>query len=745
MPKPSEKRPLMEDSLEAVKDKRLRDIIRDIWDYSVSVDIAKQTPKKYAEMVNFCHKMNDVRVEDVEWNDLCDLVDENTAFGFQCMRLLHAMLNRDLYCGRYKNELLKIKNCFNIRKQGLMFQWYRRYFVHDEIKYVYYSSEATNRRIFFIRTDNPYLFSLFCDFCSFDKYADKNKEDIEGRDWFWYHIAEIMGPYEKKVSSPEDFNYLVFQQMEKSCKESPKPEAALRKLYRFFAYLIEKTVDSGIDIFKEADPIDYSALKRDDFAKRIANGYQYIYYNPYAQIPETDKWILQINGFDRGTTKLKATASKIYDFTRIRSKFYRQLAKFYFWNESRSNFNTKYEHFICIIDVFNKLSDIKKKNNDSEAYITINDTSFMRLWINSLKLSVATRTSKVVVLRQFLSDMQAEGKIDIEYFALEYLKQFGNARNKDAHAIPEKDLECLNAIMMKKAGESIQNSYCYAILHILLQTEFRLSQVCHLETGCVLPTVNKNQFLLTKSKTSNGQEYEAVITDFTKSLIDDSERLSKDTRDACTSEKNIKYLFLYKSKENQYIPIEGRYFREYMIKCCDEAGIPHYTPANIRDFHMTKAEEENLRKGYSDMRLRTLSGHAHVDTTRNHYIETKLTQIIEAMYGIIIGNIDLNGNVVDAIPEAINDKKHSVEAGCGHCGLNSCIDDRMISCLLCKDFYTTVDNLGDFRKMINYLDSLIKDKKWEHDKEDLVNKKRLAGAYILAIELKLAETKGISE
>lgn len=744
------KRQQKERALDKIKDPILSSFMIDLWDFSLSRSIKDQPVKKLNTLTTFCDKIKDCTPADINWDFLCCIVDEDPAYGYPCMRLLYYLLSNNLYSGDYKQQLNGIKECFNIRKEGLQERWYKKYFVHDDIQYVCYSENLVQRRLFFIRTDNVFLFDLLKQFCFIDRgdkctQQGRGNEALFGRDWFWDNISLIFGKYESTLQSVWDFNYSVFRHMESNCiKYAPVKDIVLRKVYRFFVFLIESFQNENLQIFQDSDPMDYTALKRDDLAKRTLEGFKYIYYNPNNPVPDGDRWILHINGFEKGTTKLKSTATKLYDFTRINSLFYRDLAKSYFWNESRCNFNTKYEHYILLIDSLNKLSDMKRKNGVPEDRISINETSSLRLWINNKASSVSARTQHIIVLREFLFDLQSEGKLGVEYFALDYLKQFGNAQNKNAHAIPEADLEKLNAVMMWKAGESLQNSYCYTILHILLQTEFRVSQVCHLKTGCVLPTVNKNQFLLTRSKTSHGQDYEAVITDFTKSLLDDVELLSKEVRENCTSDENRDYLFLYQTTENQYVPVSGRYFREYMVRCCDEAKIPRYTPSNIRDFHMTKAEEENLRKGYSDMRLKTLSGHAHVDTTRNHYIETKLTQIIEAMYGIVIGNVDLAGNIVDTIPEHFNSKRNTVEGGCGQCGLISCMDNAMVSCLLCKDFYTTVENLPHFKAMMRNLDGLIKDKKWEHDKEDLVNKKRLVAAYILAIEMRIAETEGVT-
>ena len=524
------------------------------------------------------------------------------------------------------------------------------------------------------------------------------------------------------------------------CMAVPRAEVVIRMLQRFYAFMIEHPSGDGRNIFLEHDDMDIAALKRDDFAARILEGFKFIYYNPQAPVPKGDKWMLHINGHDRGSTKFKATSTRIFDFTKIKSQFYRELAKDYFWNETRANFNTKYERFIAFVPMINKLTEIKRKSGTPETVITIDETHFIRMWMKNSTASSNTRNSKICGLKRFLTVMVEDGHIEAELLALSYLSELAKPHTKDAKAIPEEHVEAINNVMLSHTNESLEKSYCYVIFHILIQTEFRLSQVCHLETNCVVPTMNRNQYIITESKTSHGQKYQPIITDFTKELIDDAERISADVRSECITPGNEKYLFLYKTTENQYIPISGAYFRAYLSECCYEAGVPRYTPSNIRDFHMTKAQEMIIRKGYSNASLSILSGHRHVDVTTNHYIEDDLTKVFESMYGVIIGDVEIEGQIVKKIPEEINNKKHTVEGGCGKCTNKVCIVDSLISCLMCKDFVTAVEFIDEFKRLAEYLDSCIEKVSLPHDKEDLVNKKRLVVAYIVKMEAMLYES-----
>lgn len=728
-----------ETALKAIKDPEMRAFVDSLWVLTAKRGLYYLSAKRYASNLKFSKLVSNLTFSDITWEFVCKVVSKDLAMGYYCCFLMYKLLNEDIYSGEYKEKLLEMKDImFLIPQRGIQERYYATRFCRDDLKYLL-KIDAYIRQFYFIRTDNNDLWAILAAFCEKDKNTQGRGTTAATREWFFNHADTIFQDDEESLHQIADFSYASFMHQLSRCMHAPRSVEMICMLQRLYAFLIEHPSGEGANIFTEYDDMDLTALKRDDFAKRIMDGFSFIYYNPHADVPASDKWILHINGHERGSTKSKATSTKTYDFTKIDSTFYRQLAKQFYWNEDRSNFNSKYERFTTLVPMINKLTAFKKKEHSDEALITIDETHFIRLWMQNTSGSVSVRNSKLQELKRFLEAMVSNGSIEAELLALSYLKQLATPHNKDAKSIPEEHVEAINNVMLAHSDESLEKSYCYVIFHILIQTEFRLSQVCHLETGCVVPTMNRNQFIITESKTSHGQKYQPIITDFTKELIDDAEKISAPAREACITPGNEKYLFLYKTKENQYVPISGPYFRVYLAQCCDEAGIPRYTPSNIRDFHMTKAQEMILRKGYSNATLSILSGHRHVDVTNNHYIEDDLTRIFEAMYGVVIGDVTIEGQIVNAIPKELDDKKHTVEGGCGKCSNKVCIVDSLISCLMCKDFVTAIEYLEEFKKLADYLDSCIAKVSLPHDKEDLVNKKRLVVAYIIKMETMIYE------
>ena len=152
---------------------------------------------------------------------------------------------------------------------------------------------------------------------------------------------------------------------------------------------------------------------------------------------------------------------------------------------------------------------------------------------------------------------------------------------------------------------------------------------------------------------------------------------------------------------------------------------------------MTKAEEYVIRNQLSDMQQGVLSGHRTTETDHKHYVDTDIRTLLEAVHGIIIGNVDINGQIIDENSDVVKEE-NSVSNGCGYCNSETCNEHTMLDCLMCKSFVTTISRLPYFEESVKMLDHRIENAVIAHDKEDLVNIKRLYVGFMNEI-LKLKE------
>ena len=149
---------------------------------------------------------------------------------------------------------------------------------------------------------------------------------------------------------------------------------------------------------------------------------------------------------------------------------------------------------------------------------------------------------------------------------------------------------------------------------------------------------------------------------------------------------------------------------------------------------MTMAKMHQLKLRLSDLELSVLTGHATPNVDIEHYIDMDVTTMMEALHGVIIGNIDITGRVMAKVPENISIVANEVSNGCGYCQKEYCNNLTYLDCILCKDFVTMPSRLPFFEEQIRLMDMKIKNAEIPHDKEDFVNIKRLLVAYESALK-----------
>ena len=284
----------------------------------------------------------------------------------------------------------------------------------------------------------------------------------------------------------------------------------------------------------------------------------------------------------------------------------------------------------------------------------------------------------------------------------------------------------------------------YAILHLAIETEFRISQICHLKVDCIRPTTKSHEYIVkTYHKTGHGRLDSFVITELTYRHLMRVIENTEPYREKCTRNDLSEYIFLYDGTMNTVALMDSSKFLICFQRACTELGLPKYTSRHIRDTHMTKSFEYVLTHEKSDLVMSALSKHKHLDTTKSHYIEQKLNEMLEATYGIIIGDLDdcynPSTHIVERIPEDIDHTSNIVENGCGNCKAAQCTMRNILPCLICDDFVTTVEHEPAFRRAVDAIDKLIQSSGTKHDKDDLTTIKLLLVMYLKAIYQKKQE------
>lgn len=506
----------------------------------------------------------------------------------------------------------------------------------------------------------------------------------------------------------------------------------------FYRWLVNRYDE--YDFFKNAFSMTKYLLFSPALPRLIKRGYYFTTFNPHAEYEDRVRFCFIVRGMDSLSTTLTGEDFFSIDLSKLSEACYRKAVIKYMQTSCSVSEITWCGYINFITDGLRFLVELKKREgypNPSLTRMTDQEAVMLRNYYYDEHQKIGTLNNKIGAMRRFLQWCQRCGLISFSDTFFDYLRQYEEPAAAFGRAIPDERLALLNNYILKDMREHDNAVLAYAVFHLLLQTEFRVSQICHLKTDCIRPSAKPGQYVVTSvSKTSHGARDNYVITQMTYEALMKAMEATDSIRDECVIESLCGYIFIRRTPSGSYGLFKSKQFLDYMSKACSVLGFETtYGASNLRDTHMTKAFEHILRSGGSDMELSLLSSHKRVDTTKNHYIDFELEKMLEATYGITIGevSIETDSKVVDAIPDNVRDKDSDVENGCGKCAAHECVSLTSLPCLVCEHFITTIAHEPFFKESVARLDALIASAANPHDREDLLTMKKLHVLYLKSI------------
>ena len=460
--------------------------------------------------------------------------------------------------------------------------------------------------------------------------------------------------------------------------------------------------------------------------------------NPTEEPPESDKLILI--AYDSNNSTIRTTSAYSVDLDSIQEPTYRCWVKKYLWF-ANGGLYAKTRVAKEQATFLNYISGIKRGtifsiygNRTRDLTITSDDTLAYKTYITQKYNS--TRLFGILESAQMLLNFVLQEKIgNVDYGALYNLK-CPYYRKNDASPLSNNDLNKLVDNISQRMVKNFEEFEKITVILLLLETEFRLTQILALDWDCVGEAGKKGQYIIkSQTKTSKGGvDFQAI----SKSTAVRLKKIQEETtawRSYCNDINLKKLLFIIPSSAaggNGFALLSQSLCNSFLKKCCTEAGIREITASNLRDTYMTKSTQYAIREGLSSLERSVLTGHESTDSD-NCYVKPELREMLEACYGIVIGNININGSVVKALSNRSNVLENAVSNGCGFCSNNTCSDYSYLDCLMCKHFIATLDQIPFYRDQIKIMDKRIESAEIPHDKEDAVNIKRLLCAYLFEL------------
>lgn len=563
-----------------------------------------------------------------------------------------------------------------------------------------------------------------------DFLASHFNRTFQGIDDFCMLFAQSLDGY--VIKSVSDLNFKTFknQTMFFYKINNDSGHSAASCTVAFYLYITHNIDDQ---IF-EKDGVPSSILQRPTISKEIVEGYHLIKYNQMEKTPECDKWLFCYK---------KSEKSSIYeidaiDFTRILSETYRSWIKHYIWKEDVKVY-TKLHPLPIFVKAFNYVHDIKTgaaltvfTTPGDETKFDVRDATAYKNYILATYENNRTRNAYIYNIRNLLRHVSHNNLGDIGTGVFYTLNHTLDQTYDNTCPIPNSELSQLSALIKEKASSDPLADMYSSIFFIALETEFRGSQIVSLPKNCLRETAKNGEYVVvSETKTSAGELVEQPISAYVEREIRHITQITNIYREKCTNTRLKNHLFIVPgAKRNTFKPLNESKFNSFLKACCSELALPLYTLENLRDTHMTKAEEFKIRNQLSDIEQSVLTGHSSTAVDDIHYVKLDIREMLETLHGTIIGDVQLDGKIYSSLDSPITNSENEVSNGCGWCKSSSCNVMVNLDCPMCKNFVTTISRLPYFEEQVKMLDKKIVAASIPHDKEDLVNIKRLMLRYI---------------
>lgn len=512
-----------------------------------------------------------------------------------------------------------------------------------------------------------------------------------------------------------DLNYTVFSKQVKYYKNKFDDSLGLRYLVAFYQFLMNNQKPVLNDIKNRR------FIKRTSLGRNLYEGYGIVFYQPVEKVPTSDKWILSYTEDQTTNDGISATMTLLLDFTRVSNKKLRSLLKHYVWHYD-SNINTKYNNYKRIIHFLNFIDDYSKKNilklnqkSRKSDGITLSEIIGYRANILNKYSNNRTILGHIYPVREFINHIEEHELIYVETGYKHYLYYSRETSYNNAKPLKDSDFAKIIKKMKEKAETSDLHRLYMIVFYLLTATELRPSNVVSLRKDCVKEVQGNNYVIKTETKTSNKEIDEISITLEVKKQIDEAIRITEPSRIRHGDTKTNKYLFIVDRKPKGSYGVMGLYqFNTYLKDVCKELNISGYTASNLRDTHMTKAEQFIIEKNHSDIQQNIITGHKSTSVTEKHYIKKELKSMLES-----VGDITIGSNDIELNKDETRNRKEKFPYN---------------KLLVNEKFFTTPDNLHYFEEHLKRVTGEIDNCKSIDKINELMNYKALIEKYIEKIE-----------
>lgn len=654
--------------------------------------------------------------------------NENTIDNFDYIE--EYFLTTEARFSRMKNEIETTRILTNFPLNSKVFQ----------ISQVATQANGTIKVNIFLNTENNFLLQLLKRFIPYYLKKDIGRKkvlDINGRVFFYYFEQSL----NQKVKSIQDFNGNIFKgQYEFYSKLVLDVKTVITLLKAFYLFINDLFLEeNGVYLFDRVD-FNRNLIRNGWFTKYLEEGYTIIFRSNFEDVPNYDKWLIVKKA---ETQQAMYTHSNIsLDFTKIKDDSFKKELKSYIWN---LNISDKYlvKIFSVLTDFLNYITDYYCNSYDLKVGKNTEPfTNFLVLqYIEKVKVEAKSKNSKdevafynirIGTVKNYLNHIKSFYLID--ELTINQLKTKA-IKNIKGNPISYEEIKVISEEFNSLVDSSLDGELFNIVFKLSLTTKLRLGEILNLKSNCIVEKFENYGVISYTSKTSKFKLEEFLIEDVL--LIEKAINLTEERRNNAHDELR-NYIFITENKrkyKNELTLIGSRYSQEFtriIKKLYNQGKIKkNYIPYNARDTFINEAWKMVEDDLISILEVKAITGNT-ANVAAKHYRNRETRRYIEATYMIIIGDVSINGEILES-EEALGNLE-SVEQGAGACSSIQCIkledENSDYKCLTCSKFVTSFTRKEIFEKRLEHYVALRNDSKVLIEKDYYNQMIQLYAAYL---------------
>ena len=531
-----------------------------------------------------------------------------------------------------------------------------------------------------------------------------------------------------RITSHKDFDEdILFQQLEyikvKHSRDLSTQKDAVEAIRRFYAYLIES--NPNFPFFKSSRRITKGLIKSRIFSRMFVDGFDFVTYSHLDYSKDITKLVVSFTDNDilSGLIPKDMIYYKV-DSTSIPNRFYRELyVRFLFNNNGIEGHHIDNRILIDALKLLFSLKCVPGSTNNDVRHLTEFEADQIRIFILRKSHPDKGKSRLLHQVKQFFVWAEDSEEMTLDPLALVYFKSLPSRRKlPDNTSVPKEHIEMIAKYLMDNRSQSPKYELCFVVLNLILQTPFRVMNICSLDRDCLIETGKEDVHIIRmKSKTSNGEYEDRTVPLSTYRLIRQTLLQTEPLLSKCSVESWKNNLFLYISPNYGVRPLNDNVFHATICNVCKKLGIPEYTSGNFRNTYMTFAYMESSKRPDRDYFLKTTSYHKSKRTTLAHYVDRSMV-LMNSSFGYSLGSEEELASMENAYRKTVDEKlstERMTPDGIGFCASKECIG--MVSCLGCKHLILTEESVPAIQRIITDLDEKIVNCDIQHEKEGMID------------------------